>query len=179
MTSDEYIKSHWDKNSIWKNNRHIHHIARLHTCASLVKGKRFIDVGCCFGHSTDVLSSWHPGDWSGLDFSKYAVEKAKKLFPKLAFRYSEDFNLLPICGKFDSVVCSEVLEHVEKDDELVKGLLSITKDTLVMTTPTRKVGDPGHIRVYNEAMLEKLLDGTDYEIKRNGLFFYITVKGTQ
>jgi len=175
MTAAEYINTHWSKNEIWRNNQSPHHQKRLSACAGLVEGEKFIDVGCCFGHSTNSLKTLHPGDWSGLDFSKRAVNEARRLFPEITFHHSKNFNMLPVCGKFDSVVCSEVIEHVEEDKELIKGLLGITKNVLIMTTPNRAVNDPGHIRVYNESSLAKLFDGKDVLIKSEGIFFYVRV----
>ena len=175
MKANDYIIGHWEKKEIWKNNQRPHHRKRLNMIARSMKGKKFLDVGCCFGHSTNALKKLHPGDWSGLDFSDYAVKKASQLFPEMIFYYAKDFRLLPVCGKFDSVVCSEVLEHVEEDQALIKGLLEITKNTLILTTPHRFVNDPGHIRVYNEITLAYLLEGTQYKIQKDGLFFYIMV----
>ncbi|GAG74903.1 unnamed protein product [marine sediment metagenome] len=175
MKANDYIIGHWERKKIWKNNQRPHHRKRLNMIAQSVKGKKFLDVGCCFGHSTNDLKRLHPGDWSGLDFSEYAAKKAHHLFPELTFYFAENFKLLPVCGQFDSVVCSEVLEHVEEDQELVKGLLEITKDVLFMTTPHCFVNDPGHIRVYDEAMLADLFKGMQYKIQKDGLFFYITV----
>jgi len=45
-----------------------------------------------------------------------------------------------------------------------------------MTTPNRRVGDPGHVRVCTVQSLEKLLEGTKHTIKSVGMFFYITVE---
>lgn len=178
MKANDYIINHWERKKIWKNNQRPHHRKRLNMIAQLIKGNKFLDVGCCFGHSTNDLKRLHPGDWSGLDFSEYAVKKAIHLFPKLTFYYAKDFQLLPICGKFDGVVCSEVLEHVERDRDLIKGLLEITKNILILTTPHRFVNDPGHIRVYDEAMLANLLKGTYFKIQKDGLFFYVVMRMT-
>lgn len=176
MKAKEYLENHWIKNKIWTHLEWPKHQNRLRMCTSYLEGEKFIDVGCGLGHSTYHMKKFLSGNWSGMEFWKGAVVQAKKLFPEIKFYYSEDFNFLPVCGKHDGVVCSEVLEHVEEDRELIEGLLSITKDTLVITTPSHAVNDPGHVRLYNEAMLADLFRGTQFNIHRDKPFFYIIVK---
>lgn len=181
MEAKDYLEQHWMKNKIWTHLGWPKHQDRFRTCVSYLEGKRFIDVGCGLGHSTNILKKFLPGDWSGFEFMQEATNKAKELFPNITFYYSPDFNFLPICGKFDGVICSEVIEHVENDQALIKGLIEITKKVLVITTPNKRVSDPGHLRVYTEESLSKLFDGYNFEIVRDGIFFYgiirITKKG--
>jgi len=47
---------------------------RFSRIASLCRGK-VLDIGCCFG----VLADYYSGDYTGLDFSASALEKAKKV----------------------------------------------------------------------------------------------------
>jgi len=176
MKAKSYIEDHWIKNEIWAHLKHPKHQIRLRKCASYLEGKRFMDVGCALGHSTDIMKRFYPGNWSGIEFTDKAIEKAKQLFPDITFYYSADFNLLPICGKFDSVVCSEVIEHVENDEALVKGLIDITGKKLIITTPNVSVNDPGHLRVYTEKRLAELFAGHNFKIIKEGIFFYVVIK---
>jgi len=176
MKVREYLENHWIKNKIWTHDKWPKHQLRLKMCAAFLEGKKFIDVGCCLGHSTHYMKKFFPGEWSGLEFWEEAVIKAQKLFSDITFYYSSDFNLLPICGKFDGVVCSETMEHVEYDKELLKSLINITKKVLVMTTPNLYINDPGHLRVYTEESLAELFKGFNYTIHSIGTFFYIVIK---
>jgi len=177
MEAKDYLEKHWIKNKIWTHLDWPKHQDRLKTCASYLEGKRFIDIGCGLGHSTNQMKKFHPvGDWSGLEFMQETVSKASKLFPDITFYYSKDFNFLPVCGQFDSVICSEVIEHVEDDQALVNGLIDITKKVLVITTPNRFVDDPGHLRVYTEEMLHDLFKGFNHRIYKKGLFWYGVIK---
>lgn len=175
MNAETYMK-HWEGKKIWTHLEWPKHQKRFKTIGFYLEGETFIDVGCAYGHSTKHLRKFKIGEWSGLDFSHTAINEARRLFKDIVFYYAEDFNLFPVCGHFDSVVCSEVLEHVEKDRELVEGLLSITKNSLVITTPSHPVNDPGHIRLYSEAMLADLFRGTQFNIHRDKPFFYVIVK---
>jgi len=176
MRAKDYLKNHWIKNEMWTHLEWPKHQNRLRACASYLEGERFIDVGCALGHSTDIMKKFMPGNWSGLEFMQEAVEKAKELFPDITFYYSKDFDFLPVCGQFDGVVCSEVIEHVEHDKELIKGLIDITDKILVITTPSIKVNDPGHLRVYTEKTLSKLFNGYDFGIIKKDTFFYGIVR---
>jgi len=178
MTAKDYIEKHWIKNKIWTHLEYPRHQDRLKTCVSYLDGEKFIDIGCALGHSTNILKKFRPGTWSGLDFWQKAISQARELFPKIHFYYSNDFNLLPICGQHDGVVCSEVIEHVADDQALVNGLIDITKNVLVMTTPCISVNDPGHLRVYTEETLGKLFTGQDFKIIKTPKFFYVIMKAS-
>lgn len=176
MNAQTYLEEHWIKNKIWTHLSFSIHKERFKSCVSYLEGKTFIDIGCGLGHSTDIMKTLSPGDWSGLEFWEGATEAAKMLFPDIKFYHSESFDLLPVCGKFDSVVCSEVIEHVGYDQDLVNGLLAITKKVLVVTTPSVEVNDPGHLRVYTVKTLRKLFEGFDFKIVKSPVFFYVIVR---
>jgi 2-polyprenyl-3-methyl-5-hydroxy-6-metoxy-1,4-benzoquinol methylase len=115
-----------------------------------------------------------PGTWFGIDMSQSAISKAEALFPKERFLFSKD--LLDIDVRFDGVVCSEVIEHVEDDIGFAKKLLGITRNTLVVTTPNRHVDDPGHLRVYTKKSLLKLFGSKGVSIESIDTFFVVTLK---
>lgn len=176
MEAKDYLKNHWIENKIWTHLKWPKHQVRLRTCVSYLEGEKFIDIGCGLGHSTHHMKNFLPGNWSGLEFMPEATEKAKELFPEITFYYSKDFNFLSVCGQFDGVVCSEVIEHVEHDRELIEGLMNITKKVLVITTPNKRINDPGHLRVYTEEILSKLFIGYNFDIINKGTFFYVVVR---
>jgi len=158
MDAEVYMMEHWIKHKVWRNLTREKHQERFRTICSFLEGKTFIDVGCACGHSMIHMKKLCPGYWSGMDFSKQAMKQARTFFPAYRFYYARDFDLLRATRRkrFDSVVCSEVIEHVEDDQALFNGLLSITKKVLVITTPNRKVIDPGHLRIYAANMLMNL-----------------------
>ncbi len=179
MDAKTYLETHWIKKQIWTHLSAPHHQDRLRRCAHILEGRggdRFIDVGCGLGHSTAIMKRFFPGQWAGLEFFGDVREPSLKLFPDIDFFTAADFNLRPICGRFDGVVCSEVIEHVEDDQGLVRGLLDITLQTLVVTTPNRKVHDPGHLRVYTQDALAELFAGENAHIYSIGKFFYVVVR---
>lgn len=160
MDATEYML-HWQRNRVWTHLNWPKHQARFKRIASMLYNVdgRFIDIGCAYGHSTLHLKKFHPGEWSGMDFTMDAVGKARELFPDLSWYFAPDFNLVAHTGaRFEGVVCSEVIEHVAEDQELINGLARITKSHLILTTPDRHVSDPGHLRIYDDKMLYELFE---------------------
>jgi len=176
MNATDYLEKHWEPRAVWTHLKWPKHQARLKKCAELVEGLSFCDVGCAFGHSTQIMAGFRPGDWAGLEFSKPAIIKAATLFPSMRWIYLNTAKELPNLAKqFDSVVCSEVLEHVDADAEFAKVVVEMARRKAVFTTPTIKVSDPGHLRVYDLGALEKLFKAWKHKIIREGPFFYIVV----
>jgi len=179
MTAAEY-REHWMKRKVWNRLQKPQHQRRLQWCADQCVGERFIDVGCACGHSTSMMSVFHPGQWHGADFDEMIVGAARQCFPGIKFFAFSSVSYLYTAGIFDSVVCSEVIEHVPDDYGLVEQLWAITGRKLILTTPNRVVDDPGHIRVYGEKKLRKLFT-MDAEIKMvsAGRFWWVTAERRQ
>ena len=177
MNAEDYLK-HWDKNQVWTHYSWPKHKKRFQTIAVRLDGKSCIDIGCGFGHSTRILSRCYHARWAGVEFLFGAIERARRLFPGLEFIHAPDYDLLTACGgrKFDSVVCSEVIEHIEDDRAFVEQLMKITGTKLVVTTPNRFVDDPGHLRVYTGEMFEDLFEGFKFTVKSIGGYYYIEVR---
>lgn len=177
MNAVQYLE-HWKKNRVWMHLLWPKHQRRFELCAASVLGENFIDVGCVFGHSTAELAKFRPGVWTGLDFVEEAIRRGRELFPEREFIFSPDYDMGRACGGrvFDSVVCSEVIEHIPEDAEFIRQLIRIAGRRIVLTTPNRRVSDPGHLRTYTERTLEALLNGCNHEIFSDGPFFYAVVK---
>lgn len=66
---------------------------------------RILDFGCGLGY----LSAWLGA--LGVDPSAHAIEKARGLFPGAQFQVLGAEGLKPL-GRFDSILCVNVIEHV-------------------------------------------------------------------
>ena len=173
MSAEDYIRHHWLRRSVWEHLTRRKHVRRLRACAQRMEGSTFADVGCAFGHSTDMMARWAPGDWTGIDFSRTAVEHAVKEFgQRRRFLFCESLAALASLGPFDGVICSEVIEHVDDPQTLVESLKAITCRVLVMTTPAGAVGDPGHVSVYTLESFSAEIAGA--EVVQSGPFLYAT-----
>lgn len=187
MNAEEYATKHWLRKRVWRNLKGPRHQDRFAEIASHLEGETFLDVGCACGHSTDILAGMRPGvdpvRWTGIDFSHSMIDAARETFPQYQYYCLADSKSLRLeVHPRDSVVCSEVIEHVEDDAGLVAALWAVTGKVLVITTPNKKVNDPGHLRVYTAIMLRNLIaphadrDGATFEIYSKGDFFYVVCR---
>lgn len=178
MNAEDYLKL-WEKHQVWKGLKSAKHQERFRRITSFLRGKTFVDVGCGFGHSTYHMKKMIGGEWIGVDFGKRAVEQARINFPDIDFLYLSDIDRIKTLPTFDSVVCSEVIEHVEDDQLLIDSLIAITGKTLVITTPSKKVKSEGHLRLYTVEMLFELFkdNPTFCCIKYHPFFFVLYEKG--
>jgi len=175
-TCAEY-RDFWMKRKVWNRLQRPHHQGRLKWCADQCIGETFIDVGCACGHSTNIMAGFHPGKWHGADFDEKIIEAAREFFPGIKFFPFSAVSQLYTVGVFDSVVCSEVIEHVQDDSGLVNQLWAITGKKLILTTPNRFVDDPGHLRVYGEKALRELFSmDAKVTIVSIGRFWYVTAE---
>ena len=176
MNATEYMEL-WKKHEVWRRLSTARHQRRFQKCVSLLVGETFIDVGCALGHSTYEMALLHPGDWSGMDFDEDSVNEARESFSDIRFYYSINYNLLEATsGKmFDSVICSEVIEHIKDDRVFVRELLRLARKRLILTTPSKKVVSKGHLRLYTKKTLQKLLAKLNPNITDDGGFFYATI----
>jgi len=177
LNAEQYLKSHWIRNKVWTHLEWEKHQRRLEQCADFLgSGKRFIDIGCACGHSTAIMKKFHPGEWHGADFADCAIDIAKDQFPEIEFHAVAGVEALCHLGTFDGVVCSEVIEHVHEDRRFIENVMAVCRGSAVFTTPTRKVSDPGHLRVYRIDSLRELFKDFEFEIHQIEPFFYVIVR---
>lgn len=143
---------------------------------------RVLDIGCGVG-TIDFYLAKLGRTVTGIDVSRNSISIAKrnaeylKLNRKIVFKVLEFPNKLPR-GKFDIIICSEVLEHL-KDDKIaikkIKTLLS-AKGILIASSPSEnsplyKLGllnkfekEVGHLRRYSEESYRNLFENAGFRI---------------
>jgi len=168
LTPDEYIRDHWLKKKIYDHCGEPHHIARYKECVKHIKGTVVLDYGCATGHSTKIMDDLTDNKytWEGLDISSVAVKAAREFFPEYKFECMNSDYVTPYSyGSFDSVICTEVIEHVEFPRELVNEICGLADKVAVFTTPINIIKDPTHMVVFRRLGLEKIFDSCGYEYK--------------
>jgi len=175
MTADEFL-TQWKKGKVWEHLSRPIHQKRLNWCADQCLGETFLDVGCALGHSTAIMKSRHPGAWTGIDFTTKGIEEARELFPDIPFQAMDDIAEVEELCWFDSVICSEVIEHVPDPEALLSAMATIAAKRIIITTPTRDAQDPGHVRLYDLATLEALVKDYAHTIEMDENFFYVVIE---
>jgi SAM-dependent methyltransferase len=87
-----------------------------------------LDVGCGTGQLADLLRYKGVTDYVGIDFSPKRIERAKSTCPDFTFIVTDAFQTdLFETFHYEGVVCTEFLEHVEQDIEIITRIRAGTR----------------------------------------------------
>lgn len=141
-----------------------------------------LDVGCGVG-TIDLYLALKGHSVTAIDISKDAIELANKSKSNLSldnieFIVADISDYIYPKNKFHYAICSEVIEHVDHDGELLKSIHSSlrTGGLLVISTPSvnaplfkwGKLNDfdrrVGHLRRYSEVNFRNIIIKAGFEI---------------
>jgi len=134
--------------------------------------KTVCDVGCGQGSLLLELMEEFPGiEPNGTDISSAAVELARRKVPQGKF-YVLDLVMDHVPRKFDLVICSEVVEHIEDDLSAMRNLCRMTGKYLVITTVQGRMRrfeaeEVGHVRNYKRGELAAKLREAGFDVVRS------------
>lgn len=158
----------------------------------LYRYKKILDIGC--GTGTVCFYFAKNGIYSvGIDISKKAIAlakiNAKYLFlTKQTKFYYSDFPGHKESGKFDLIICTEVLEHLHDDNRAMSEIYSLLNPggELIVSVPLKSSflyrhrflekfdNEVGHLRRYSESELKELIQNEKFRIikidKNQGFF---------
>ena len=143
---------------------------------------KILDIGCGVG-TIDFYLAKHGRNVTGIDISQNSILVAKKnalhfrLNKKIAFKVLEFPNKIPN-GRFDIVICSEVLEHLKNDKMAVKKIqtLLLADGLLIASSPSQNAPlfkwgflkkfdkEVGHLRRYTEKKFISLFESAGFRI---------------
>jgi 2-polyprenyl-3-methyl-5-hydroxy-6-metoxy-1,4-benzoquinol methylase len=138
------------------------HVARYWWAAGLVGQKRVLDAGCGVGYGSAMLAAAGAEEVIGIDIARAAVAGAEQVYPGVAFAVA-DVRALPFDdGRFDVVVCFEVIEHLNGQPEVIAELARVLAPdgVLAISSPNRGVypeGNPHHVHEYTSDELATAL----------------------
>lgn len=91
-------------------------------------GESVLDVGCGGGHMGGLLHDVGVKRYCGFDFSQARVDHARAAYPGCEFHVADIFqtDLFKTCD-YDIVICTEVLEHIERDRDVLSKIKSGTR----------------------------------------------------
>jgi SAM-dependent methyltransferase len=141
-------------------------------------GKKVVEVGCGFGHMTELLLKNR--SVCCVDKSKDFIDAVKKKFcknPRFSFLLADAASkkFLSIKGKgFDTIICFNVLEHIEDDCIALDNFFSVLprNGMLLLIVPafpflfgTMDKADR-HFRRYSKKELLEKLSGSGFIVDR-------------
>ncbi|MCD4695701.1 MAG: class I SAM-dependent methyltransferase [Bacteroidales bacterium] len=138
------------------------------------EGLNILDVGCGPGILLNKISKdFNTSGLTGLDFSETKIENCRKVHPHIQFEAHSIYEPYPL--KYDLVICTEVLEHLEYPQKAMKQLLSLLRpgSTLLVTVPNGRTDTfAGHIYYWGPESWKLFLKETisDSYITEAGLF---------
>jgi SAM-dependent methyltransferase len=118
-----------------------------------------LDVGCGEGSLLAFLGDRYPGRrMAGLDVAGPAIELARRNFPAASY-LAGDLGCLPKESQYDLVTSIDVLEHVEDDEGMLRGMASACQRYALCGTVQGRMREGereiGHVRNYRRGELEE------------------------
>lgn len=139
--------------------------------------KSCADVGCGAGLVTEILASRYPStDFVGFELSKDACELQSQRRKMNNLKYS-NANLIDLDEKYNLVICSDVLEHVEdyfgflrmlrtKGEKFIFNIPLDMNALKILTSGIKYArANVGHLHYFNEYTAIETLKDCGYTIK--------------
>jgi len=148
------------------------HLIAYHEAAKLISGT-VLEIGCGEGYGIKILAP-HAEKYFAID--KFNTE----IDPEFKGKHNIDFRQMvipPLDGfadnTFDYVVSFQVIEHIKKDDWLIKEIVRVLKPggKLILTTPNIKTSltrNPWHVREYTLEQFRNLLTQQFKDVANKG-----------
>lgn len=138
-----------------------------------------LDLGCGDGSLLAELSRKMKTDsLAGADISREALSIFRRNLPGIEF-FQTDLNGQVILNRrFDVIILSEVLEHLENDETLLKQIAPLCRHVVISVpggSPDRIDRRYGHVRNYSGRLISKKLERNGFDVilhKRWGWPFY-------
>lgn len=122
-----------------------------------------LEIGCGTGQLAELLRDSGIRHYTGFDFSSAAVGLARERLPDMQFHVADARKSPLLLIEVDVVVCTEVLEHITEDIEVIERIPSGTR--LIATVPD--FDSETHVRWFPSA--------TQVERRYGTLFSSLTV----
>ena len=107
-----------------------------------------LEVGCGSGFLAKMILQEYDGSYCGFDFSAEAIRNAssRTARPDLFF-VGDALDRRSYVGDYDTIVCTEMLEHVDRDLELIR----LWRDGTWCVCSVPNFDYAGHVRYFNTA----------------------------
>ncbi len=149
----------------------------------LANRKKILDIGCGAGTLSLYIANYDNHIIKGIDISPKAISACKTSAQKLGLIQNTRFqvgNFLKtrIKEDFDLILCTEIIEHLPKDNIAIKKIFNYLKPNglVIITVPSIKAPlyktnfvkkfdkKVGHLKRYDEKELKSLLKKIGFKI---------------
>lgn len=140
-------------------------IRRLEDTVALCFGS-VLDVGCQRGaYVFHLRNNKNVTDVVGIDISEVVIQQAKVFQPDAKFLVGDVIDLPFRDNKFDTVLASEILEHLPEPALAANELLRVAKYQVIASVPNeaKTIKDKTHLRFFEKEDLIKLFQGCKVE----------------
>jgi 2-polyprenyl-3-methyl-5-hydroxy-6-metoxy-1,4-benzoquinol methylase len=176
LTEEQYYKKLFVENPRWNKptanaeeekrwiiiDNFIYFIKGMRKASGKVEALNILDLGCGRGWLTNMLLKH--GKATGIEPIQAVVEHGRKMFPHLDLKIGSTTELLHenYQGKFDVIVCAEVIEHVadEYKKQFVHNINSLLSPNgfAIITTPRKDVQEEWLKHVNPDQPIEEWID---------------------
>ena len=157
--------------------QHYRHELIVHLLAREGSAQRVLDIGSGTGDlSAAVHAALPSAEILGLELSKAGVEIARRKVPGATFEERDLMVAEPPKAKYrgwaTKAVCSEVLEHLDEPEALLRNAMPYLAPgcVLLVTVPGGPMSDfdrhIGHREHYSPSELRRLLERVGFEVER-------------
>jgi 2-polyprenyl-3-methyl-5-hydroxy-6-metoxy-1,4-benzoquinol methylase len=143
------------------------HVLRYELAAALCEGRDVLDLGCGTGYGSEILAR-RARSVVGVDIDAAAIAAASDAFGHLdnvEFVAADALEALDggLERRFDAIVCFEVLEHLERLDDVLERLTNRAASglALILSVPNSKTFDednPYHLADFDYWRFLELLE---------------------
>ena len=157
-------------------NNDFRRVALTQILLPLIPGKRVLDVGCGMGFMTEALvragRDVVPLDIE-LSLVRHTTQRINRYVPHGNGTLYAGYAVPFADQSFDTVVCLDVIEHVEDDSRLVKEFRRVLRPGghLVLTVPALQLlygqrdKNIGHYRRYDKPLLRQRFTAAGFELR--------------
>jgi len=129
-----------------------------------------LDVGCGQGSLLQAIAPLRPGSrYAGVDFSEKALAVARHRVPQAEFAWL-DLTQGHLDRRFDLVLCTDVLEHIEDDAAALANVAGMAGRYLVVSTLQGRMrrfeATVGHYRNYRRGQVQAMIEALGFRTER-------------
>ena len=143
----------------------------LYPTIRLITGSTFLDVGCGAG----IFLKYGSKKSLGLDINPFNIKRINEKTTSRAYLIREDGKFPIKSSSFHTVICDQVLEHIEEPSKIISEISRVTKKRgkIIVGLPMKKgfKADPDHKKYYDLEKIKKVISN-NYEFKYKYHFYF-------